>query len=128
MNKYKIIFPAIALLGYLFISVGFSWYNIMPENSHSHMGMSSCSYVLGTNVLCSMNLFDYINKWKDFYLVFSSYQNILFFLLLGLVFVFSIILLSVIILKLIIYLKRKVDPPILFVTLFSRGILNSKAY
>lgn len=128
MDEYKIVFSTMSLLGYLFISIGFSWYSIIPNNDHRHMNGSSCSYVLGINVLCGMNLSDYVSKWKDFYLVFSPYQNVLFFLLLGLVSVFSVVLISVTISKLIIYLKRKVDPPVLLVTLFSRGILNSKAY
>lgn len=132
MNRFwdniKLLFSSLALIGYLFISIGFFWYTIIPNTHSSHGNEVHCSYIIGENVLCSMNLIDFINKWKQIYLVFGSFSNILSFLSIGIIFIFSIYILSNQVIRCISYIEKKIRPPLLYVILFSKGILNSKAY
>ncbi len=123
-NKYIAI---LIIFAYVFVGLYFLYSNInMHKMSHHHTD-SSCTFVMGQNVLCGANILDFINKWKDIYSVNISYKNLIFitpFLLAYIPIIFVIILLF----NLFLYIKKSFSIPILYNILFSKGILNSKAY
>ena len=110
-----------------FISNIFFLFSISSLDSNNlHHYNSNCHYVLGDDVLCNLNILDLINKWSLFLLIVSVGNIFLIHLyFLAPLFLFSGIAIFFIIL---LFLKKKIKPPILYQILFSEGILNSKAY
>ena len=96
---------------------------------HSMMASSDCQYLTGENSMCPISLYDHISAWKSILLVVLPsvlLLSSLYVLLLSVYFV----LLSLKQKKLFLYLRREKYKGIyiLFVNLFSKGILNSRAY
>jgi hypothetical protein len=127
----RIIFSMMALMGYLFISTFFilSLIGMNHDINHNmnHVGMSNCSYIVGQDVFCNMNIIEFITKWENMFSIIIPSYNTLFFL----IFIpvsFSLLIVSLLPFKLFIYLKRRLNILILYEWLFSDGILNSKAY
>ncbi len=127
INKLNIFIAGIFMFVYIFSGFYFLYSNIESHNGMHHHTNQNCTYIMGQDILCSMNLFDFMDKWKDIYSIIIFYQNIM---LISLVAIF-VSLLFINFLRFhvqLLYFKRFFTIPILYEILFSRGILNSKAF
>lgn len=92
----------------------------------NHYNVTNCEYIMGHDVLCGVNVMDLIDKWHRVYSIGLFKNNILFLNI-----IYPIILFLVLIISLnfyILYTRNTFKIPILYEILFSKGILNSKAY
>lgn len=127
-NKYlKIIIPILIIVSYLCMSsyILFGIFGMNHDMNHSKM--EGCTYVIGQDVVCSLDVFGFINKWKENSSVTLPFYNMLFFASV-VAFYFSIFFIPPLIFRLLIYLNKKIKIQSLFQILYGDGILNSKAF
>ena len=126
----KFILSTITLIAFILVG-GFGFLHAFQMTEHDHMEMSPCPFMKGHEVICNMDALEHISAWQ------STFTSILVdnYLLLSLL-AFSIwglfrykiyrppdknILIPI-------FKDTNRNLPTLYEILFSRGILNSKAY
>lgn len=125
--KINKILVAITIFVYIFSGLYFLYSNLSINHHIGHHSSANCEYIMGQDILCGVNIIDFINKWHSIYSVslFYSFMIMPFFIS---VFYAVLALIVLFFIKQFIYNQSTFKIPILYDLLFSRGILNSKAY
>jgi hypothetical protein len=127
MKALKYTLAIAGLVGYIFLSL-FGVIVVKNMYHHSMTSMNSdCPFMIGESSLCTMNLNEHISLWKAFTHTTISKLFVIFF---------SVTLVSFVLLDLILhpprllnkYLYQKPLREDFITSLFSSGILNSKAF
>lgn len=119
----KTISALFIIVMYLLIST----YFVFNISTHHHMHNVNCHYVIGSDSLCSTNIFDFLNKFQKVFSVTFSY--FVFYIILFSYFVILYVLINLSTKRLIIYLKNNTNNiQTLYNWLYSDGILNGKPY
>lgn len=120
----KILLASLVIVAYSSLSL----FGVLQMSQSSHTGHTAtpCPYMIGEQGLCPMDLFDHIASWQQFSNAVFPAMNILVLSLVVMV-GFWLYLSSSPPLSYLRLHRRKFTEP-LYQSLFSSGILNSKAF